>query len=113
MQKLIMLLAAILFALPVRSECLQMSDQGLKSIDQDAGGTPITWQATLNNQCDEYIYAKLTIQLLDEQDNELYTLRTTEAFNYREQRTIENQVYIPSDVADRLEGINIRLNELD
>lgn len=112
MRKLFYISVLTVMPLVAWPDCVQISDHGLDSVDQDEYGRAMaSWHGEFHNQCDNTVDVYISVDLLDDDGSTLYTIRTIEALEHREQVSIEDSVYVPGRVVAAATDIKINMEE--
>lgn len=113
MRKLPLTIALLLLPLTAWPECVQISDAKLQPGDAGerplSAVTPLKWQATFRNTCDQYVDVSLAVDLIDKRGETVYTLNAAESFDYQEEMQIEKEAYVPSRIAEQ--AVDVEMNK--
>lgn len=111
MRRLIMMILAI-FALPAFGEsCLQLKDERFEQSASQFGGANIQWQAKIENRCDRPFDALMTLHFVTPEGDSLSWVRVVETLEIHESKALNEELMLPSRVAEQFAGIRVELEE--
>ena len=109
--RILALLGLSLLSAPLMAACVTLSEEGLSLDDSERGAAQATWQARLENRCERAQDVMLTVRFVDAEGKRVYDVRDQLVLERLGQLTMEREVYVPAMYIERIEGLEILVNE--